>query len=412
MIISCPECATRYDVDETRFEPNGRSVRCASCGESWFVPAPSPVEDLINPRREAESVAEPAFESRKSAAGPRRSESRPGDRADYDEGRTEGDRSRDGAEEKPRGFWKRQAEGPETRREERPRWGKSKVDADAEDDPLFTPGRKAEREFKKPRETRDAPVREESPRFEEHGRKPEATIVDADFEDIDNEDGEGRDRDQAKRIRAERRRATALARIDDLDPVAERVFNDEFFAALRVQPKALEKAIRKARRKAEAREKNRMTPLRALGWSAWVGMVAATGFVVFSYRDDIVARFPRAAGAYAVVGIDAAPKSFRIERVNHRLAMSTSGPTIEITGTLKNESDKTLTPPILQAEALGPKGELLSRWTFAVEAGEILNGATAEFMTRAPAPEGVVEVALSLAQGAGMAARIQAPKLP
>jgi hypothetical protein len=78
--------------------------------------------------------------------------------------------------------------------------------------------------------------------------------------------------------------------------------------------------------------------------------------------------------------------------------MSTNGPTIEITGTLRNEGEVAMAAPILQAEALDAKGELLSRWTFPVEAGEILNGATAEFVTRAPAPDGVVEVALSLAQ--------------
>lgn len=270
---------------------------------------------------------------------------------------------------------------------------------EVEDDPLFSPGDKEERGFRGAREPSHPPFSEGGLRFVDQGRKSEASIVDADFEDIDGDDPEG-GRDYARRVRAERRRATALAKIDDLDPVAERVFNDEFFAALRVQPKELEKAIRKARRKAEAREKNRMTPLRALGWSAWAGMIAAAGFVVFSYREDIVARFPSAAGAYAVIGIDAAPKGIRIERVNHRLAMSTSGPTIEITGMLRNESDRTLDAPLLQAEALGSKGELLSRWTFAVEVGQILDGATAEFTTRAPAPEGVAEVALSLAPGA------------
>lgn len=35
MLIVCPNCQTYYTVDRRGFEPNGRTVRCHNCGNSW-----------------------------------------------------------------------------------------------------------------------------------------------------------------------------------------------------------------------------------------------------------------------------------------------------------------------------------------------------------------------------------------
>jgi predicted Zn finger-like uncharacterized protein len=37
MILTCASCATRYYADEASIPPQGRSVRCAACGNTWRV---------------------------------------------------------------------------------------------------------------------------------------------------------------------------------------------------------------------------------------------------------------------------------------------------------------------------------------------------------------------------------------
>lgn len=36
MILSCPECSTRFVVNEALLEPHGRKVKCAKCAHVWF----------------------------------------------------------------------------------------------------------------------------------------------------------------------------------------------------------------------------------------------------------------------------------------------------------------------------------------------------------------------------------------
>ena len=64
MILTCPECATRYDIDAAKFPAAGRKVRCKKCGHVWFQPgeqaeevpqAPEPVAPVP-----AEEPAPPA----------------------------------------------------------------------------------------------------------------------------------------------------------------------------------------------------------------------------------------------------------------------------------------------------------------------------------------------------------------
>ena len=79
MILTCPECATRYQTDASHFSPDGRKVRCAKCGHVWYQAVPAaeanaPLEDVLEdvaatpepvapaaPERAPQPEAEPAW---------------------------------------------------------------------------------------------------------------------------------------------------------------------------------------------------------------------------------------------------------------------------------------------------------------------------------------------------------------
>jgi predicted Zn finger-like uncharacterized protein len=76
MILTCPECATRYDADAAKFPAAGRKVRCAKCGHVWHQAGPQPEPDpelfgvvADEPEQQPEPV--PAF--RAEPVAPRRS---------------------------------------------------------------------------------------------------------------------------------------------------------------------------------------------------------------------------------------------------------------------------------------------------------------------------------------------------
>jgi predicted Zn finger-like uncharacterized protein len=59
VILTCPQCSTRYQTDAAKFQPAGRNVRCAKCGHVWHQDAPAPEPDLDSDIIAAEAPPEP-----------------------------------------------------------------------------------------------------------------------------------------------------------------------------------------------------------------------------------------------------------------------------------------------------------------------------------------------------------------
>jgi predicted Zn finger-like uncharacterized protein len=73
MILTCPECATRYQTDAALFTPDGRKVRCAKCGHVWYQAAPaaeSDVEFVHSEEPSEDPAAEEAIVPQRSAFAP------------------------------------------------------------------------------------------------------------------------------------------------------------------------------------------------------------------------------------------------------------------------------------------------------------------------------------------------------
>jgi predicted Zn finger-like uncharacterized protein len=78
MILTCPECATSYFVDDSRIAPAGRVVKCSNCGARWTARPEGPEAEAapaldMEPPAQAEALPAPdelVIEAQEQESGP------------------------------------------------------------------------------------------------------------------------------------------------------------------------------------------------------------------------------------------------------------------------------------------------------------------------------------------------------
>lgn len=66
MILTCPNCATRYSTTAEAIGANGRTVRCSNCEKTWFVTMEPDILDLKQQEKEEQRINDAPKESARS----------------------------------------------------------------------------------------------------------------------------------------------------------------------------------------------------------------------------------------------------------------------------------------------------------------------------------------------------------
>lgn len=147
------------------------------------------------------------------------------------------------------------------------------------------------------------------------------------------------------------------------------------------------------RARAEARRRKARVAVEGAGWA---GVAAALALVLagaFVFRVDVVEVWPRAAGAYAAVGLSVNPYGFEVADLTARFEDDEGARALVVEGELRNVAGRERPAAPLRAIVLDADGALLAEWPIALET-EVLPGDGAErFRTvLAAPPEGAARV--------------------
>lgn len=140
--------------------------------------------------------------------------------------------------------------------------------------------------------------------------------------------------------------------------------------------------------RARAANRARRTRLAVEG-AGWAGVAASLLVVIaaaFLFRVDVVEAWPRAAGAYAAVGLDVDPVGLAVEELEAELIEADGAPVLVVEGLVRNTAGADRAAPALTAQVLDATGAVLAEWSLTLESPALSAGAAERFRSTFPAP--------------------------
>lgn len=151
------------------------------------------------------------------------------------------------------------------------------------------------------------------------------------------------------------------------------------------------------REKQRRKAKNKMTPVRFMGWLLWAGTLAGVIASVVVFRMEIIKTWPEARPVYALFGVTPEASPFELDKLEDRYALSDKGEVIELRGVLRNAGDAVEVKPLIRAVARDEDGLILTSWIFKVSGPEQLQPQMElPFLVRSLAPAGIDGISVDI----------------
>jgi predicted Zn finger-like uncharacterized protein len=135
--------------------------------------------------------------------------------------------------------------------------------------------------------------------------------------------------------------------------------------------------------RARAEKRRRAASMAAVGgaWGGLAFMCASLLIAASIFRVDIVTMWPRAASAYAAVGMDVNPYGFEIDPITISRETEAGTPVLVIEGAVRNVTGRSRATPELVGVLFDESGALLMEWPLREDAVEVEGGESHAFRT-------------------------------